>query len=414
VNLKSAAFVQEKFRYYYSKEFSLSNALSMIEKREFGFASFEGWMLRHKSFRNEEELTTFLRDFVPKDAYYSCAMYETPEAEMEKKDWLGADLIFDIDADHVPTSCEKIHDEWTCGNCGFSGKGVMPANCPVCGSEKLDTSTWPCETCLNSAKTETIKLLDMLMQDFGFSKNELHVFFSGHRGYHVHIESEIVRTLDAMARKEIVDYVSGLGLDITIHGGNKKSWKPAPTLGNLGWSRRIGKGIHDFISNTKEEELVSLGLKRKIAETLLKNKESILRDWNDSGIVSTIKGVGPETWNRIMELCIRNQSAKIDTVVTTDTHRLIRLADALHGKTGFRKVCFPISEIDDFDPFKSAVAFKTGSVSVLVSDAPEFRLGDKHFGPYKKQKIELPTAAAILLLCRDRAEVIEQNVQRAV
>jgi DNA primase small subunit len=40
------------------------------------------------------------------------------------------------------------------------------------------------------------------------------VFFSGHRGYHVQIENEVVKTLDAMARKEIVDYVSGLGLAI--------------------------------------------------------------------------------------------------------------------------------------------------------------------------------------------------------
>ena len=52
----------------------------------------------------------------------------------------------------------------------------------------------------------------MLDDDFGFSLNELHVFFSGHRGYHVHVEDEAVRSLDAMARKEIVDYVTGLGI----------------------------------------------------------------------------------------------------------------------------------------------------------------------------------------------------------
>ena len=43
----------------------------------------------------------------------------------------------------------------------------------------------------------------------------MHVFFSGHRGYHVHIENEAVRSLDAMARKEIVDYVTGLRLNRT-------------------------------------------------------------------------------------------------------------------------------------------------------------------------------------------------------
>jgi DNA primase small subunit len=413
--LKSPTFVRNMFREYYNKDFSLSESLPTIEKREFGFASFESWMLRHKGFKGEEELTAFLRDFVPKDAYFSCAIYETPEAEMEKKGWLGADLIFDIDADHIPTSCNKIHDEWTCGNCGFTGKGIPPTNCPTCNSEKFDVNTWPCEVCLASAKKETMKLLDMLLQDFGFSKNEVHIFFSGHRGYHVHVDSESVRTLDAVARKEIVDYISGLGFDIAIYGGSKSNWRripvlSSPSLDNVGWSGRIAKGVYDFILNGKEEDLVAAGLKRNVVETVLKNKESILRNLNDSRILSSVKGVGPETWKKIAEFCVQNQSAKIDTVVTTDIHRLIRLTDALHGKTGLRKVGFSLSDINDFDPFKNAVAFKKGTVSVFVSDAPEFRLGDENFGPYKKQKVELPTAAALLLICRDRAEVVDQNV----
>jgi DNA primase small subunit len=101
------------------------------------------------------------------------------------------------------------------------------------------------------------------------------------------------------------------------------------------------------------------------------------------------------------------QSAKIDTVVTTDIHRLIRLADTLHGKTGFLKVEFPVSTTASFDPFKDAIAFKEGTATVNVSDAPEFRLGDELFGPYRDKKVELPTAAAVLLICKGRAEVAE-------
>jgi DNA primase small subunit len=241
-----------------------------------------------------------------------------------------------------------------------------------------------------------MKLLNMLMQDFGFSKIEIHTFFSGHRGYHVHVDSESVRTLDANARKEIVDYISGLGIDVAFHARSR-----------TGWSSRIAKGVHDFILSANDEELARMGLNKNVVKTVLKNREAILRNLNSSGILSAVKGVGPETWRKIVEFCAQNQSAKIDTVVTTDIHRLIRLADSLHGKTGFKKVGFPISGIEDFDPFKSAVAFKKGTALVFVSDAPEFRLGDENFGPYKKQKIELPAAAALLLICRDRAEVVE-------
>lgn len=411
MKLKSISFVQNMFRDYYKRDDFLNCSVSMIDRREFGFISFENRMIRHKFFGSIKELTAFLGDFVPQDAYFSCAYYEFPEAEMEKKGWLGADLIFDIDADHIPTNCDKVHDEWACGNCGFAGKGLVPENCPICNSEKFNVSTWPCEVCLASAKEETTKLLDILMQDFGFSKNEVHIFFSGHRGYHIHVESEAVKTLDAVARKEIADYVLGFGLDVLFHGSIKENWRgmrssSVPSLYNFGWGRRLILGMQNFILNAKEEDLIRIGLRKSVVKAIMQNKDSLLKSWLNSGTRSVVRGVGFETWRKIAEHSLRLQSAKIDTVVTTDIHRLIRLTNTLHGKTGFKKVEFPASAIEDFDPFKSAVAFKKGTVAVLIFDAPRFRLGDETFGPYKNQRVELPTAAAVLLICKGKAEVL--------
>ncbi|MCK4313596.1 hypothetical protein KAW04_02400, partial [Candidatus Bathyarchaeota archaeon] len=146
--------------------------------------------------------------------------------------------------------------------------------------------------------------------------------------------------------------------------------------------------------------------KRK-AEMILKNKDVILKNLSNRRSWGAVRGIGFETWRKIAEHSARLQSANIDTVVTTDIHRLIRLVGTLHGKTGLKKVEFPVSAIDDFDPFKSAVAFKTGAVTVFVSDAPEFRLSDEMFGPFRNQRVELPTAAAMLLVCKGRAKVIE-------
>jgi DNA primase small subunit len=396
------------FREYYSRDFSPNETFPMIERREFGFASFEGWMLRHRSFMSKEGLTSFLCTFVPRDAYFSCAYYENPEAEMEKKGWLGADMIFDIDADHIPTPCSKTHDEWACASCGFTGKGVTPEKCPVCNSEKFEVNTWPCEVCLNCAREETVKLLDFLMQDFGFSEKELRVFFSGHRGYHVHVANEAVKILDSVARKEIVDYILGLGFDPIFHYENRKNILPNNLrLDNISWNGRITRGIHDFILNAKKEDLANAGLKSNVIEFITKNKDAILKKWDASETLSFIKGLGPKSVKRIAEFCAKKQSAKIDTVVTTDIHRLIRLSETLHGKTGMKKVNIPISSIEDFDPFSSAIAFKKGTAAVFVSVAPEIRLGQEVFGPYKNQKVELPMAVAVLLICKGRAEVIE-------
>jgi len=410
--MSSQKFTERKFGDYYKGNDVSICVPTSIERREFGFLLFERGMLRHITFKAKEALESFLRATTCSDVYHSCSYYESPEAEMDRKGWLGADLIFDIDADHIPTSCERVHDGWICGNCSFSGKGIAPKKCPVCGSEKFNIGTWPCEVCLDSAKTETAKLLDLLMRDFGFSEKEVRVFFSGHRGYHVHVESEAIKTLAAVARREIVDYVSGLGLDVFFHGLNEKNWRVMRAyqdihLDDLGWRKRIALGMQNFILSANEQDLRNIGLRKSIVEAILRNKDAILKSLLETGTWGVIRGVGFETWRKIAEHGVKFQSAKIDTVVTTDIHRLIRLTGTLHGKTGFKKVEFPVLAIDDFDPFKSAVAFKGGTATVFVSDAPEFRLGDEMFGPYRSQKVELPTAAAVLLICKRRAEVLE-------
>ncbi|MGE5637668.1 MAG: hypothetical protein ACM3WQ_03080, partial [Chloroflexota bacterium] len=179
----SQDFVRQKFSEFYRSLSTKFYPPETINQREFAFFLFkERIMVRHKSVANLNGLKQSLSDLEPSDVYYSSAYYDNPEADMSKKGWLGADLVFDIDADHIPTICDKIHDEWTCSKCGFKGKGIVPESCPVCSGQKFDTKTWPCERCINSTKTETIKLIDILEKDFGFSESEIYVFFSGHRG----------------------------------------------------------------------------------------------------------------------------------------------------------------------------------------------------------------------------------------
>lgn len=409
--MNSNDFVKRLFCDYYIGEYSSYGSYSSVEKREFGFQLFEGWMLRHKNFQNHDELREFLQNSVPSDAYYSCAYYENPTADMDKKGWLGADLIFDIDADHIPTLCNKIHDEWKCSDCHSRDKGPVPETCPACGSKKLEVKTWPCEVCLDSAKTETTKLIDMLVSDFGFSKKEIRVFFSGHRGYHVHIENDAIKGLEAIGRKEIVDYVLGLGYDFLFHGLNGKERKivelRGPRVSASGWDKRVFDSACNFVRNAKKEDFSGMGLRGNLVDILLENRDAILKNWEDLGSLCVVKGVSSETLKKIMGLCLQNLSAKIDTVVTTDIHRLIRLPNTLHGKTGMKKVEFSVADIGNFDPFTNAITFRKGNVTVFVASAPEFRLQDETFGPYQQQKVDLPTAAALLLVCKGKAEVAE-------
>ena len=115
--MDSHQFIQSEFTRYYKENSDKIGEPKSIEKREFGFILFkEKVMVRHKSFANQSRLGEFISSISPVHAYYSTAYYEAPEAKMEEKGWLGADLFFDIDADHIPSKCNKNHDTWLCKN----------------------------------------------------------------------------------------------------------------------------------------------------------------------------------------------------------------------------------------------------------------------------------------------------------
>jgi len=162
-------------------------------------------------------------------------------------------------------------------------------------------------------------------------------------------------------------------------------------------------GMEKFLLTVTTESLKDFGLKNN---NLLKNRDVILSRAIKGGQWAVISGVSVATWLKLAEQVKSLESANIDTVVTTDIHRLIRMNGTLHGKTGLLKVEVPPRQLDTFDPLTRAVAFKKGTVKVLVSDAPKFRLSGATWGPYKNVKVVLPTAAAIMLILKGRAEVV--------
>ncbi|MCJ7608698.1 DNA primase small subunit PriS [Candidatus Bathyarchaeota archaeon] len=403
------------FAEYYTKHHLEIKPPSAMDQREFGFLlSREKMMVRHKSFTTQRELHEFLQEYVPGDVYYSSAYYTHPTMPMEKKGWLGADLIFDIDSDHLDTPCKQEHDYWTCDNCSRSGRGDKPGTCANCGGAKFRTETWPCEKCLDAAKMETQKLLDFLISDFGFPPEETVICFSGQRGYHVHIEEPEVRQLDQGARREISDYITGLGLKLEFHGlaDTDRNSGPGPEPDSYGWDGRIAKGVFDAlsaVSSPKEFKKID-GVSAKAAKVLTENRDKILESWGTTKS-RPMRSVDMGSWRALASQEILKQSSIIDTVVTTDIHRLIRLPLTLHGKTGLKAVLLLPRALDRFDPLEDAVAFNEGVLRVSIDDCHAFRIGDQTFGPYTNEEAELPLAAALFLLCKRVAKpVLDQDL----
>jgi len=399
---KSDEYVKRKFEEYYRDNVEKVRPPPEMEKREYGFLLFEGGvMVRHRAFKAATDLRTFIRATVPAHAYNSTAYYLEPEEEMDRKRWQGADLTFDVDADHIATPCKYVHDLWVCKNCNTQGKGPVPARCPKCQGERIDEEVWLCEACLERAKEEVIKLLDFLVEDFGFLRRDITVCFSGHRGYHVHLRASEAKNLDSDERKEIVDYVLGLGFAPELHP-DLLDRGAGPERRVVGWPRRVTRGLYEILTETSEDVLASWNVNRRVAKTIARNREEFVSRWIGEGAWKLPRGIGPGTWRILIQKAVERESTKVDTVVTTDIHRLIRLPETLNGKTGFRAA--EVSSIESFDPFGDAIAFR-GEEIVHVREAPQFRVGDQTLGPYLDKVVTLPSAAAVLLISKGKASL---------
>ena len=403
----SERYVTEQFLRYYAAGADNVEAPTEIKRREFGFLSFGGRsMFRHIGFDGTQQLRKYLVDYAPAHTYFSAAYYEAPRAAMENKGWLGADLVFDIDADHFDLPCQETHDRWRCRTCGKEGTGHPPETCPSCGKATFKEDGWLCEHCLEAAKYEAQKLLDILIQDFGFSQSsELSVNFSGNRGYHVHVRSPTVKGLDQLARREVVDYIMGIGLEVEFQGFARRAVGGGPTMAEDGWRGRTVKTLYDLIGEVTPEALKELKLGRVATQNILESREEILGLLTENHPSSIVKYIDHKSLDRLMETAVKEQASAIDTVVTTDLRRLIRLPNTLHGKTGWLSQEVPIDELADYDPLSEAIAFKEGAEKVYVGRAPEIRIGYETYGPFEDERVELPLAVALFLLCKKVARV---------
>ncbi|HDR73550.1 MAG TPA: DNA primase catalytic subunit PriS [Methanoculleus sp.] len=378
MNAATLAYIKQRFSSYYRT--SHRRIPPALEQREWGFIFFEPsaevHMRRHMSFSSRQELTDYIRSMVPAHAYYSTAYYAYPAAAtMNDKEWTGADLIFDLDADHVV-------------------QGV------------------PYDVMLARVKEETQKLVAMLSEELGFSEKSMELAFSGGRGYHIHIRDLETREWGSQERRELVDYVCGIGLDPAI------MLRAHPT--DHGWPARYREALAEEVtaigSMDRGEAMAELtanrGIGGKTAAAFLDQLPELTARVRDhaSGIVLN----SPK--NRVLQAVIagreeqirqrvRARAALTDEPVTTDIKRLIRLPGSLHGGSGFRATPISVAELDDFDPLVDAVVFGEDPMKIELGAArmTVTLLGNRY--ELRRGVNAVPEALAVFLCCRNVAEI---------
>jgi DNA primase small subunit len=362
LNERTADFLRQAYREYYFREADRIEFPYEVGSREFGYIPFGGGMVRHLSFKSEGEALAEILKQSPSSVYCSNARYESPTRPIEEKGWLGAELIFDIDATDIPTACKKGHDLWYCERCHASGKLPRPSKCTKCGGSAVEFHG-TCETCLDAAREHAIRVVSFLVGDFGVDSKAIRFYFSGNRGFHLHVFDNRFYALDQQARGEIAEYMRGSSLPPNQSIASSLRRRPPIGAQGTGWTRRI------------------------------------------TGYVDERRQDYTGTLQKLVSEAISSQRALIDSSVTTDIHRVFRLAGTLHGGTGMSKT--RIESMTKFDPQEEPVVLSAKPIKLRVDFSPHFRMKHKDFGPFMKpETVELPTYAAVSILTRGLGEVV--------
>lgn len=389
---RTRAYVKGRFGDYYRgsvtpPEFGDTGGVAeprAPEDREWAYVVFSGGMVRHKSLLDLGSLETWLADTKPQHVYYSSARYERPQAAaMSEKDWKGADLIFDLDADHLrDASPDDTYAEM-----------------------------------LSKCKDALLNLLTFIDEDLGFE--DTLVVFSGGRGYHIHVYDDRVRELGSDARREIVDYVKGTGFRAelafsseTTKGSRgdplmtgRKSSVELQHLRGGAWSERMRDWLVDYadeVAGMDDEDAIDhLSGYENVGEKKARRLLEVFRDRrNDlaSGNLDVARGTRG-FWETLLERAVEETSAETDEPVTTDTRRLIRLPGSLHGGTGLRVAPLERDEIDDFEPLRDAVVFSTREQTVVADEPTTLEVGGRRFN-IGAEEVTVPEYAAVFGMLR--------------
>lgn len=286
---------------------------------------------RHINFDSPKHVMHYLTTRGPKSCFYSTAYYGKPlERKMADKDWKGADLIFDLDGDHLPQ--------------------VDPFNFPEM-LEIIQDQAW----CLWN---------DFLEPEFGFNEDKLHVTFSGHRGFHLHYRDPNLLSLDSSARRELVNYIRGEGVEVSAMVNNTSSF---------GWKQRLDDSRTSILNKldiAAQDSKQGNSMTRDLCQ-IIKQKQNLSQSSNISvgpakmkalaelvqhptrrqNVISgELHGLGKHA-HIFLELVkgdkslILGKAGETDEAVTVDIKRQIRWPNSLNGKCGYKVTSLPLERL---------------------------------------------------------------------
>ena len=393
-------------------------------RREFGYIPWPERpgpppFVRHLGFDSASHFQDSIARAGPHSVYYSTAYYRRPaEMKMADKQWLGAELIFDLDADHL-ADVEKAKAE---------GREV------------------PLDEQLRQVKAKFITLLDeFLFGDFGLSDKDVWITFSGGRGYHAHVVEERLMQLGSKERREVVDYITGkvpvekgsetpdisVFLERTVTAADSFKGKvkadvayKLPPITAPGWPGRLTRTLMaDLQANVFGQErakarkwLLSIdGIGATTADKFLDKVHKLSDTSTHAKSVQQLVAEGrighrsdplfKIATKSLEQFGLAQAKGETDEPVTADVKRLIRLPGSLHGKSGLFVKVLTRDQLDAFDPLRDAVAFSMDPVPFTPRKDQEATLGGERVAVKAGDPTYVPEAHAVFWCARQSGTV---------
>lgn len=358
--------------YYHRTYNSLYNMVKRPDEREWAVLNIDGKMIRHIHIPTLNDFKSLLSSYIPIGLYYSASYYEHPSEEMNLKHRLETDVIFDLDADHIKRV--KIKEIYKCKNdaCGEYGE---TDRCMVCGggTKKI---VFVDDEVIESVKKELKRLISTLNDVLDIEESIAKIFFSGLRGFHIHIEEGPLLRMDDLERIGIKDLLTLDGIDLSlIRDENSyllmKLIEELPTLLSDAEDEELKMVLKRLNELKEDRKKVFLFLKD------LRSDKELLDKLNN--FVSSRLGIG------------------IDPAVLTDLSRLIRAPLSIHGKSGLTKIPIELSRIDDIIVILEAMPTNV-KCKVYIYYLPKIVWGGEEYGPFYREYAALPESLAIYVV----------------
>ncbi len=352
-------------------------SIPSIQRRELAF-SYWGDATRitdrHRYFETDNQLNEFLSKIPRSAVFASSAYYLDPMArEFSKKDLKKFDLIFDIDGDAIE-----------------GGYFEMIAEMCKHGKNLID---------------------DFLIKDFGISIDDIRIEFSGKKGLHVTVLSEEHKNLSKEARRQLFYYIEGSQVDKAILFPERKGHIVAMPNAK-GWRKYARRTIETLLRDTEgkskedvKEIVLAWGFPKvrakKISDLLTQPK---IRQAVLEGRLSAFTGKGDKTLNDLMRIVVRQHNLGLggclDRKPTVDQHRIFRVPNSIHPKSGFPCLEISYEDLDNpvmiFENIKKVVG--TDEVTVFLSEAVTVETDRTH--RFERGEHTLPRYLAIASLSK--------------